>query len=479
MKTVHKFVLKSYLGPMVLTFFIVMFVLLMQFLWRYIDELVGKGISVGTISELMLYALAGLIPMGLPLATMLAAIMTMGNLGENYELLAMKSAGMSLPQIMAPLIVVASLVAVGSFFVANNLVPYSNRKIFSLLYDISHQKQAIEFKDGIFFNGIENMSIRVGHQDLRTKLLRDVLIYDTRNMSGNMSTTLADSGYIRLSDDKRYLLVTLYNGAMYEQTRNKYQWYDKNTFKQNRFDKQDATIPLSGFDFERSNPEMFNNSQTKNITELEHEIDSLSIEVGKATKQSYEPLLTGYFFTRDHNLASNATGKYRSAHPGAYLPDSLKNMDVYKRRDLYNEARNLANSSRGFFTFDEQTAKDNLTSLYKYRVEWHRKMLLPISVLIFFLIGAPLGAIIRKGGLGMPIVVSVLFFIIYYIVSITGEKMAREGTWDSFSGMWLATGILFPIAVFLTYKATNDSNLFNIEVMIDRINKIKQLFKCK
>ncbi|MBQ5718103.1 MAG: LptF/LptG family permease, partial [Alistipes sp.] len=219
MKTIHKLVLKSYLGPMILTFFIVMFVLMMNIVWRYIDELVGKGLSAGIIIELMTYFMANMLPLGLPLAVLLAAIMTMGNLGENYELLAMKSAGMSLVQITKPLIILIGLVSVGSFFIGNNLVPYANKKILSILYDIRQQKQTLEFQDGLFFNGIDDMSIRVGHQDPETHLLTDVLIYDNRATNGNMNTIVADSGYIRLSDDKRFLLVTLYQGEMYEQTR--------------------------------------------------------------------------------------------------------------------------------------------------------------------------------------------------------------------------------------------------------------------
>src|SRR5574344_1033934 len=210
MKTIHKLVLTSYLGPMILTFFIVMFVLMMNFLWRYIDELVGKGLSAGIIIELMCCAMTNMISMGLPLAMLLAAIMTMGNLGENYELLAMKSAGMSLPKIIQPLIIIVSVISIGSFFIVNNLVPYANRKMFSIMYDIRQQKQTIEFQDGLFFNGLEDRSIRVGHQNPKTKLLTDVLIYDNSSMNGNMSTTVADSGYIRLSDDKRYLMITLF-----------------------------------------------------------------------------------------------------------------------------------------------------------------------------------------------------------------------------------------------------------------------------
>ena len=224
MKTIHKLVLKAYLGPMVLTFFIVMFVLMMNIVWRYIDELVGKGLSAGIIIELMTYFMANMIPLGLPLAMLLAAIMTMGNLGENYGLLAMKSAGMSLVRITKPLIILVSVIAVGSFFIGNNLVPYANKKVYSIIYDIRQQKQSLEFQDGLFFNGIDNMSIRVSRQEPETHLLRDVLIYDNRIADGNMNTIVADSGYIRLSDDKRFLLVTLFNGEMYEQTRNS-QWF--------------------------------------------------------------------------------------------------------------------------------------------------------------------------------------------------------------------------------------------------------------
>ena len=296
MKTIYKLVLKSYLGPMVLTFFIIMFVLMMNVLWRYIDELVGKGLDPGTIIELLCYATINMIPMALPLATLLAAIMTMGNLGENYELLAMKSAGMSLPKIMRPLLVVVSILAVGSFFIANNLVPYANKKFFRTIYDIRQMNQTLEFQDGLFFNGIDGMSIRVGHQNQETGLLTDVLIYDNRNASGNMTTTVADSGYIRLSDDKRFLEITLFNGERYEQTRNSSQWYNKSSLQRNKFELQKANISISGFEMQRTDADLFNNAQTKNISELQYEIDTLTQQVNSATTRSYDPLLKERIF---------------------------------------------------------------------------------------------------------------------------------------------------------------------------------------
>lgn len=481
MKTIHKLVLKAYLGPMFMTFFIVIFVLMMNFVWRYIDELVGKGLDAGVIIELIMYATVNMIPMGLPLAILLATIMTMGNLGENFELLAMKSAGMSLPRIMQPLTIVVGLISIGSFFIVNNLVPYANKKMLSIIYDIRQQNQALEFQDGLFFNGIDDMSIRVEKQDPTTKLLRGVLIYDNRSSNGNMTTTIADSGYIRLTDDKKYLLVTLYNGETYEQTRNN-QWYTKSTLRHHKFDRQDGKIPMSGFDFERSDENLFsNNSQTKNINELQHAIDSLDTTVGNITTTAYTPLLREQIFVRDPDAVTPSDSIHvdRSGMGEIYVIDSIAKADVRTRSRIWNGARQSAKNSRNMFSFDESTSKEALNQLYRSKNEWHRKLALPVSIMIFFLVGAPLGAIIRKGGLGMPIVISVIFFVIYYIISISGEKLAKEGTWNSFFGMWISSLILAPIAVYLTYKATNDSALLDVDWYIGRYKHYKEVFLAK
>ena len=475
MKSIHKFVLKAYLGPMILTFFIVMFVLLMNFMWRYIDELVGKGLSAGIIIELISYAMANMIPMGLPLAMLLAAIMTMGNLGENYELLAMKSAGMSLIQITKPLIILVSLIAVGSFFIGNNLVPYSNKKMFSIIFDIRQQKQSLEFQDGLFFNVIDNMSIRVAHQDPETHLLRDVLIYDNRQANGNMNTIVADSGYIRLSDDKKFLLVTLFHGETYEQTRNS-QWFNKSGLRHHTFDLQDQKIAMAGFDMGRSDANLFTNSQTKNINELQGDIDSLERTVNTSTTRSYEPLLKEQLFVRDNSVLPlpDSLRIDKSGFRDALFTDSIARLPMREKERVWNQARTLAKNSRNMFAFDESASKEALNQLYRSKVEWHKKISLPVSIMIFFLIGAPLGAIIRKGGLGLPVVVSVIFFVIYYMVSLTGEKFAKEGTWDAVYGMWLSTFVLTPIAVYLTYKATNDSALLDTDWYAGRIKAVRE-----
>ncbi|MBR4853224.1 MAG: LptF/LptG family permease, partial [Alistipes sp.] len=447
MKTIHKLVLKAYLGPLVLTFCIVTFVLMMNFVWRYIDELVGKGLDAGIIIELISYATINMIPMGMPLAMLFAAIMTLGNLGENYELLAMKSAGMSLMQILKPLIILVVFMSIGSFFVVNNLVPYANKKMTSIIIDIRRQKKVLEFQDGLFFNGIdENLSIRVEHQDPETGLLNNILIYDNRSATGNMTTTLAESGYIRLSDDKRFLMLTLYNGDNYQLTRNS-NWYTKNGVRHDRFKVQDMTIPMEGFAFQRSdNSGMIGGSQTKNIVELQHDIDSLDLKAAETISQSYKPLFQDNIFNKDIQVLHlpDSLRKDKTGFSDAAMLDSISKLNIREKYKIWDQALTSALNSRNAFTFDETSAKNALNQLYRSKNDWHRKLSIPFSVLIFFLIGAPLGAIIRKGGLGMPVVISVAFFVFYYIVSLNGEKAAKEGVWSSFAGIWLSSFILTP-----------------------------------
>ena len=476
MKTIHKLVLKAYLGPLIMTFFIVTFVLMMNFVWRFIEDLTGKGLSADVILELIFYATINMIPLGLPLAMLLAGSMTMGNMGENFELQAMKSAGMSLMRIMQPLIIVTFLISIGSFFLVNNLVPYAYKRSMIILSDIKRQKQVLEFKDGLFFNGIhEDMSIRVEHQDPETGLLHNVLIYDSRSQGGNMTTTMAETGYIRLSDDKKFLLVTLYNGDNYQQTRNT-RWYTKNSLRHDKFDVQDMTIRMEGFDFQQSDNAMVNSSQAKNIVELQHAIDSLDVTVAEAVARSYDPLLRDNLFTNDIQVLQlpDSMRIDKSAFVDVNLLDSIKTLPLREQSEIFKTAKTMANNSRNSFSYDEGSAKDGLNQLYRSKNDWHKKLSLPFSVIIFFLIGAPLGAIIRKGGMGTPIVISVIFFVIYYVISLSGEKMAKEGTWSSFTGIWISSFILTPIAIYLMIKATNDSSLLDTDWYDAQFKKIKK-----
>lgn len=472
MKTVYRFVLKAYVGPMVLTFFIVMFILLMHYLWMHIDELVGKGLGPGVIMELVFYASATLIPMGLPLATLLASIMTMGNLGENNELLALKAAGISLPRIMKPLIILMVVVCVGSFFVINNFTPYSYKKMFALLSDISKQKQEMKFQDGIFFNGIPDMSIRIGHQDPETNKLTDILIFNNKTYR-KMQTTVADSGYIRISDDKKYLIVNLYNGQIYEENRD-YQWFSQNELSHHIFDEQKLLIPLSGFAFERSDQEEFaSSSETKNMKQLSHSIDSLRYAQDSMVTNFENRLVKSHLL---RNISYVELDSIPTLHPRSVMR-MLDTMDVESRNSIFSQASNWADEARSYASYESEYMSYTSQLLYRAQADFQRKIALPFSIMIFFLIGAPLGAIIRKGGLGMPIVVSVLFFVVYYIITITGEKFVKDGAWPAFLGIWLSSFILFPIAIFLTYKSTNDSALFNAEAYKKRLEPIVRLYQ--
>ena len=471
MKKIYKLVLKSYLGPLVATFFIVQFVLMMNFVWRYIDELTGKGLDVSTIAELLACATANMIPLGLPLSMLLSAIMAMGNLGEHFELLAMKSAGMSLPRILRPLIILVGCIAIGGFFITNNLVPAANKRMYEILYDIREQRQDMDFQDSMFFNGLPNMSIRVGHQDDKTKLVTDVVIFDTRATNGDMTTTIADSGYISLSDDKSFLYVTLYNGDTYEHSRN-IRWYDNNTLRHHSFEVQQGTFPVSNVSGDASMSKKFTESKTRNMSGLQELSDSLQTMIADAQAASYAPLFKERIFPRDSSILGGDSIRFdKSAFKPVNFYDSISNLSIRQRAKIFSNATSSARMSRGAYSFDEQTSKIAITQYYRSENEWHRMLTMPISIIIFFLIGAPLGAIIRKGGLGTPIVISVIFFVFYYVISVSGEKMSSEGTWAALYGMWLPIAVLTPIAIYLTRQATNDSSLLDMDWYDGRIRK--------
>lgn len=415
-----------------------------------------------------------MIPLGLPLAMLLSAIMTMGNIGENFELLAMKSAGLSLMRILRPMFVVVGLVSAGSFFISNNLVPYTNERMYDILYDVREQRQELKFQDGMFFNGLPNMSVRVKHQDPETQLLHDVLIYDTRAENGDMTTTLADSGYIRMSEDKAYLYVTLFNGRTYEHTRNS-QWYDRNTMREHQFVRQDGTFPVDEVGSSGERNTLFTESQTRNISELEQLMDSLQVTIDETSLSAFVPMLKNDIFARDTTILHSDSVRFnRSAYQQFNFYDSVANISMREHAKIYSRALNNSRSAQGTYSFDEYSSKNAIIQLYLSQVEWHRKFTLPVLIIIFFIIGASLGAIIKKGGLGTPIVISVIFFVIYYVISIPGEKMVKEGTLDATIGMWFPLVILTPIAIYLLRKATHDTSLLDRDWYDVKLRKLRR-----
>ena len=481
MKKIHKLVLKAYLGPLVVTFFIITFILMMNFVWRYIDELVGKGLEPSVIAELLMYATMNMVPMGLPLAILLATIMAMGNLGENHELLAMKSAGMSLRRIMTPLFWIIGVISISSFFLINDLVPHANKMMYTMLFDIKQQRPSLEFQDGLFFNGINGIGIRVDKQDPETKLLTGVLIYDNRSHSNDVTTTIADSGYIRLTADKRYLLVTLMNGESFERTNanaSGSQTKDISKLRRSKFIRQEVRILMDDVSGQQLDQASLNNNPiTMDISDLERHIDTLDRQVNKIAISTYNPLLREHIFVRDPDgiapVDSLAVDRSHKIYPTGLI-DSIAGLDTRTKERIYENALREAERSSHTFSVDEDIANKALIQLYRSNNEWHRKLTLPVSILVFFLIGAALGAIIRKGGFGMPIVISLIFFIVYYIISISGEKYAREGEWTSLLGMWIPIIVLTPLAIILTHKANNDSPLFNLDWYREGIKRIRK-----
>ena len=445
-----------------MTFFICLFILLMQFLWKYIDELVGKGLGWVIISKLMLYASATLVPLALPLALLLSSIMTFGNLAEQYELVALKSAGLSLQKIMRPLIVAALLISIAAFYFSNNVMPIANFKMYSLIYDVRQKKPALSISEGVFYQGIDGYVIRVGKKDNDGRTLHDVMIYDHTDGVGNNKMIMAEKGKMVMSDDERSLILTLYKGNSYEEQFNSRQ-NNKKPLMRTEFDEQIIRFDLSAFKMHRTDENLFrDNYHMLNLSQLHSAIDSLSRHIASRQKD----------FTRFVDPIMVANRKTAAKKTEFTHLDYIQNFDLNKRSAIISSALASARNYKSFATDAAAGLDHNRKLLYRHEIEWNRKFSLSFACLILFFIGAPLGAIIRKGGLGLPVVVSIFFFLTYHIITISCEKMVREGVLPASQGMWISSAILFPLGVFLTYKATTDSALFSSESYLRIFQKI-------
>ncbi len=475
MKKLDSFILKSFLGPFIMTFLIVIFVLMMQFLWLYIDELVGKGLGLGVILEFLGWGSATLIPMALPLASLLASIMTMGTMGENNELLAMKAAGISLQRVMAPLIYVSIIISIGAFFASNNLIPVAWNKIYTLRDDIGKTKEEIKIPTGIFYNGVDGYSIRVSERDERN-MMHDVMVYNHSSNKGNVSLTVADSGYVQLSPDKTSMIFTLYSGINYEETNSKKYRDTSLTLQKITFSKQDVIIPLENYAFKKSDDSRYGNEvMTKGLAQLKVDRDSLSNIYNTTLDAQHQKTSMSSNLNYSYQLDTANTKKY----VGVFNKDSLFVWDDLVTEEIaYSEAVSSLSSQLSSLEFYERELFQSAYPLRRTIIESYRKFTLSLACLIFFFIGAPLGAIIRKGGLGTPVIVSMLFYVVYWVVDISGKKLANDGAIIPFIGTFISTFVLIPIGIFLTVKSTKDSSLFNADsykiAISNFIGKIKQ-----
>ena len=468
MKILYKFILKSYIGPFILTFFIAMFVFFMMFIFKYIDDFVGKGLDFSVLFELFFYFSLTTIPMALPLAILLSSLMTFGNMGEHFELTALKSAGMSLHKIMAPLTATTIFISIAAFYFSNNILPFTNLKAGSLLYDVRMSKPALMFKDGVFNNSIEGFSIRVDHKEKDGKTLTGILIYDHREMMGNNVVLYAKSGTMQETADKSYLLLKLNDGGSYKEVVSSGDNSKTHPLIRDKFKEKEIRFDLSEFKLTRTKEDLFKtNSQMLNISQLTSIIDSLDVKK-KVRKVFFDKQLKEIYYPRTSALLTKKDALKKET--GNIL--SIDTLPKAMQLNILESAANIARSSKVFVESAMEDFEMNDYSKSKYKAEWHRKFTLSVACIVLFFIGAPLGAIIRKGGLGMPVVISIVFFILFHILSITGEKLANEGEIETALGMWMATLILLPVGIFLTYKATADSALFDIDIYLQPFKKL-------
>ncbi len=459
----------------------------MQFLWKYIDDLVGKGLEGDVIAQLLFYASATFVPMALPLAILLSSLMTFGNLGEHYELVAMKAAGISVWKIMRPLVILSVVISITAFLFSNYVQPYANLKFQSLLYDVRQQKLAFDITEGVFYHGIENYVIRVGEKDNDGRTIYDVKIYDHTDRLGNIKVTTAESGYMEMSPDQQSIIFTLFDGYAYTDIVSERNYRENRPFERTAFKQQRIRFDLSEFNMNRTKEDLFKSHYTMlNIKQLNLSVDSLD-ERFQERKDRYK----SSFQRRFQNLSTlDTSAKVMKTVSAIDEADSLSvnsnqqdtlyklkwplitNFDKKEKTTMLDMALTAARSARDNVIFNKNDFNYQQENIRKHLIAWHKKFTLSIACLILFFIGAPMGAIIRKGGLGLPVVMAVLFFVIYHITSITGEKAAKVGDLDIVTGVWLSSIVLFPMGLFLTFKATTDAALLDVDSWKKMIKKI-------
>lgn len=471
MKTLHKLVLKSFIGPLVATFSILQFIFLMQYIWKYIDDLVGKGLEWIIIAEFLAYASTTLVPMTLPLAVLLSSIMTLGNLGENYELIALKSAGIPLSKILRPLGIATTIICILAFLFSNYVIPVSNLKTKTLYRDIMDKKMAVNIREGVFFDNIDGYSIKAAKKAPNKKDLEDVIIY-MHNERGNQKVVRAKKGRMETSTNGMEMILTLSDGYSYEETaKNKRIQKENMPFARTEFEKQTLYFDISSFQLANTDESRYESDvRMMNLGQLNSISDSVIHDFEKSIATYKEKTLRAYQIP-DSAVVSKATVRFIGT-----TVDSMSHKNQVK---IYKQATNIANNTKSRINSSLKTIEFKGKKLSKLNIEWHRKFTLAYACMVLFLIGAPLGAIIRKGGLGMPVIISVAFFLLFHILSISGEKMAKEGVIEAYQGMWLAGMVFTPIGLFLTYKATSDSTLFDIDTYFSPLKKLIQVFRKK
>ncbi len=474
-KRMDIFILQSFVPLFMMTFCICLFIVLMQFLWRYIDELVGKGLGVDVIAELFFYAALTMIPMALPLAILLASLMTFGNLGEQFELTAMKASGISLLRTMAPLIVLMVMIATGAFFFQNNVLPIAQTKMWTLLYSMRQKSPELEIPEGVFYSDIPGYNLFVQEKNRDTGVLYDMMIYDVSKGFENSSIILADSGKMSITPDRTHLFLRLWNGESFENLKDAGASNMRNVpYRRETFSIKEIMLKFDT-NFNRMDEQGMRNQYVgKNMAELQATIDSVGKEVDSIGNMHANNLREyPYVGVRGYDNSFVDGKLVRTRHPEVKLAkvidvDSvLRGSSSGERINYLQQGLVKAQRLRQEYEFKSMDLAEKQKSVRRHAIELQKKFTLSFACIIFFFIGAPLGAIIRKGGLGTPLVISVFLFIFYYIIDNTGYKLARDGKWDVIEGMWLSAAVLLPMGIFFTYKAVNDSAVFNKDAYLN------------
>ena len=464
MKKLDRFIVKSFIGPFVAILFIVVFILMMETLWLYIDELVGKGLGIRTILEFLFWGVCSIaLPLALPLSILLGATMTIGQLAERGELMAIRAAGISLGRVIAPLAVVGLLLSFGTYWVCSRVVPHAYNQIYTLRDDIARTKDEIKIPPGTFYDGIEGYILRVGDQNKTSKMFYDVQVYDHTAHKGNISVTIADSALLKMAKSKEYLTFTLFNGSTYRED-NTMRYNDTTLVLQHiDFARQELLIPLKNYSFEKSDSARFDDAiKTKQMAELRHLSDSLRNYLDSVHRRNYDVLRHHAAFQQVRQLD---TAHRNPARQDFSAPDFLQ----WKSPDAAAQARVRAADNASKFSAEINNFRfesyDQSYNLRQSDQSFLEKYAVGLACFLLFFIGAPMGALVRSkhGGLGVSLIISVLFFVLYYVINISGSKLARDGAVDTPVGVFIACAVIAPIGVFFTWKALRDSELFNMD----------------
>ncbi|MDE7379089.1 MAG: LptF/LptG family permease [Paraprevotella sp.] len=473
-KKLDIFIFKSYALLFAGTFFICLFVFMLQFMWRYLEDLIGKGLTIDVLLQFFYYACLMLIPMSLPLAILLASLITFGNFGERFELLSMKAAGIPLVRILRPIFLFTILLAGWSFYFQNVNSPQATRDLYTLIYSMRQKSPEVEIPEGIFYNELPGYNLFVERKDKETGMLYGTMFYTNSNGYEDAEIVLADSARLQSTADKRHLRLTLYSGERFRnmETQGGVMQRTNVPYMRETFIEEVDLIPFDN-NFNMMDASLFaGNAATKDIRAIERGLDSLlsrSDSLGHAVYRMTDRTLTNRGLGNGRKDSATIVAKVATAAPFDTL--FLQQSTQMQQRAM-RSALNKSQTAISEYEFREMVTNDLNRAIRLHRLEWHKKFTLSLACIIFFFIGAPLGAIIRKGGLGVPVVVSVSIFIFYYIVNVSGEKMAKTGEWPIWFGVWLSSFVLAPIGIFLTYKANRDSVAFNIEAYVSFFRRL-------